>query len=274
MRTYINKESEIIDVLWKQDVDLGYTLTPPHLLNSSSNGKVAVVSDDDIEKLKALEYLKLDQPNFEDKDANVSDIDDEWAGIPFTVDNETGEFIRLPLDEILNDVLQLAEFGNENNESNNDSIASTSKAAAAKNNKTNNDKPKSETGEEELIVSNSARVDNDKDEDFDKDSSAKTDGTKVKEHNNAEEEGYIDDFDLSLSEIEVNSLPSPLFDLDDEAREELADFNIMLQSAAATPSPFHHHPHQRGAGMQTYVGGGANSAFHRQATGFHHGHHQ
>ncbi|XP_036324499.1 segmentation protein cap'n'collar [Rhagoletis pomonella] len=85
----IEEESEIIDVLWKQDVDLGYTLTPPHLLNSSSNGKVAVVSDDDIEKLKALEYLKLDQPNFEDKDANVSDIDDEWAGIPFTVDNET-----------------------------------------------------------------------------------------------------------------------------------------------------------------------------------------
>lgn len=100
-----------------------------------------------------------------------------------------------------------------------------------------------------------------------------TDVSTKHEQDNTEED-YIDDFDLSLSEIEVNSLPSPLFDLDDEAREELANFDIMLQSTAAPPSPFHHHPHQRGAGMQGYVGSGANSAFHRQATGFHHGHHQ
>ncbi|CAD6995316.1 unnamed protein product [Ceratitis capitata] len=95
MRTYINKESEIIDVLWKQDVDLGYSLTPAHLINTTgNNGSAGAVStDDEIEKLKALEALKLDKPNFDGKDggddAGVPDIDDEWAGIPFTVDNET-----------------------------------------------------------------------------------------------------------------------------------------------------------------------------------------
>ncbi|XP_049304194.1 segmentation protein cap'n'collar isoform X3 [Bactrocera dorsalis] len=278
---YISQESEIIDVLWKQDVDLGFSLTPPHLLNATANnGSKGAGADDDIENLKALKELKLDKPSFEDKDGDdAGDIDDEWAGIPFTVDNETGEYIRLPLDEILNDVLQLAEFGNINNECSNDSVASTSKAAAAKtnNNNNNNDKTKTETGEDELNENKnvSAIISNGKDEDLAKKTLGTiTDGT-TKEEQDKTEEDYIDDFDLSLSEIEVNSLPSPLFDLDDEAREELADFDMMLQSAGAPPSPFHHHhSHQRGAGMQGYVGGGANSAFHRQAGGFHHGHHQ
>ncbi|XP_050317500.1 segmentation protein cap'n'collar isoform X3 [Bactrocera neohumeralis] len=279
---YISQESEIIDVLWKQDVDLGFSLTPPHLLNATANnGSKGAGADDEIENLKALKELKLDKPSFEGKDGNdAGDIDDEWAGIPFTVDNETGEYIRLPLDEILNDVLQLAEFGNINSECSNDSVASTSKAAAAKtnnNNNINNDKTKTETGEDELNENKnvSAIISDGKDEDLaEKTLGTITDGTTKQEQDNTEED-YIDDFDLSLSEIEVNSLPSPLFDLDDEAREELADFDIMLQSAGAPPSPFHHHhSHQRGAGMQGYVGGGANSAFHRQASGFHHGHHQ
>nr|XP_036217509.1 segmentation protein cap'n'collar isoform X3 [Bactrocera oleae] len=281
---YISQESEIIDVLWKQDVDLGFSLTPPHLLNATANnGSTGAGADDDIEKLKAL---KLDKPSFEGKDVgdDAGDIDDEWAGIPFTVDNETGEYIRLPLDEILNDVLQLAEFGNINSECSNDSVASTSKAAAAKtnNNNNNNDKTKSETEEDEINDNSSnnnnnasAIISNGKDEDLTKKTLGTTTDVTTKHKEDNTEEDYIDDFDLSLSEIEVNSLPSPLFDLDDEAREELADFDIMLQSAGAPPSPFHHHhPHQRGAGMQGYVGGGANSAFHRQATGFHHGHHQ
>lgn len=97
-----------------------------------------------------------------------------------------------------------------------------------------------------------------------------------------------DDEDLPESEIEVSSLPSPLFDLDDEAKEELADLSMMLHSSA--PFAPHHHPHHphhphahhhRGATAAAGVGGaqnygGVNSAFHRQPSsgGFHHGHHQ
>ncbi|CAD6995317.1 unnamed protein product [Ceratitis capitata] len=212
-------------------------------------------------------------------------LQDRWPNWFLVLLERFGEYIRLPLDEILNDVLQLAEFGNLNNESNNDdSYASTSKAAAVKN---DDDKriTKSETSEDEGINDDnitSARLVNGKEE-TEKDSNKKTLATSTTdkdtklERESINENDYIDDFDLSLSEIEVNSLPSPLFDLDDEAREELADFDMMLQSAAAPPPTFHHHhphSHQRGAGMQGYVGGGANSAFHRQASGFHHGHHQ
>ncbi|XP_067618210.1 segmentation protein cap'n'collar isoform X2 [Eurosta solidaginis] len=285
--TYI-QETDIEEVLWKQDVDLGFSLTPAPIDKNDCHVKdCGAVIKDDIEKLKALNKLKLDKPSFDEKnvDKNTAalpeEVPDEWAGVPFTVDNETGEYIRLPLDEILNEVLQLAEFGNNNNEPDNEATPSTSKAANAKKNKNNNDdNNNSKTGEVDSTYNNKALVNEDNDTNNNKDESLKTplnksDVTKD-EKAKTTEENYIDDFDLTLSEIEINSLPSPLFDLDDEAREELADFDIMLQSTSA-PTPFHHHhhhPHQRAAGMQSYVGGGANSAFHRQATGFHHGHHQ
>lgn len=49
-------------MLWKQDVDLGFSLTPPHLLNATANnGSTGAGADDDIEKLKALKELKLDK---------------------------------------------------------------------------------------------------------------------------------------------------------------------------------------------------------------------
>ncbi len=49
------QESEIVEVLWKQDVDLGYSLTPPKPLDLEKSG---VNADDDNEKLRALQELK------------------------------------------------------------------------------------------------------------------------------------------------------------------------------------------------------------------------
>lgn len=49
--------------MWKQDVDLGYSLTPAQLANAGTSAKAlqsSSANDDDIEKLKALESLKLD----------------------------------------------------------------------------------------------------------------------------------------------------------------------------------------------------------------------
>lgn len=49
------QESEIVEVLWKQDVDLGYSLSPPKPLDVKKSG---VNADDDNEKLRALQELK------------------------------------------------------------------------------------------------------------------------------------------------------------------------------------------------------------------------
>uniref|UniRef100_A0A1A9WBF0 Uncharacterized protein n=1 Tax=Glossina brevipalpis TaxID=37001 RepID=A0A1A9WBF0_9MUSC len=109
MRTYIlHKESEIVEVLWKQDVDLGYSLTSDQLINVPSSttttstttnlhGATKASNSDDIEKLKALEELKLDGAKYDTKDSNNENdqLDDDWAGIPFTIDNETGKFVFL-----------------------------------------------------------------------------------------------------------------------------------------------------------------------------------
>lgn len=50
---------DLIEVLWKQDVDLGFTLVEP--TSTSCKKKVASTSDkeseDEIEKLKALEAI-------------------------------------------------------------------------------------------------------------------------------------------------------------------------------------------------------------------------
>lgn len=98
-------------MLWKQDVDLGYSLTP---FVGESPQLAANQTEDDSEKLKALQeikdgkvrilvaiiiYFTFKQRCFIDSWAMQTDgkdaIDelDEWAGIQFTIDNETGKFI-------------------------------------------------------------------------------------------------------------------------------------------------------------------------------------
>ncbi|XP_058982995.1 segmentation protein cap'n'collar isoform X1 [Musca domestica] len=308
------EESEIVEVLWKQDVDLGFSLTEAQLAElagSSSATENAVNSEDEIEKLKALEALKLDNPKYDSKDVDDEDSNqlasNEWTGIPFTIDNETGEYIRLPLDDILNDVIQFAELAGGENDEDDTTGASTSKAAAAAANK-------------KILKTDNEDTDNNDDNDPTDNHSAKknpsldktlkseggdyipddlenlhtekqlskgnksSDTTKgdANEEDNDDTNNDHDDNDLPQSEIEVSSILSPLFDLDDEAKEELADLSMMLHSSAPFAPHHHHphHPHHRGAaggvvgGAQNY--GSVNSAFHRQPSsgGFHHGHHQ
>ncbi|XP_017017473.1 segmentation protein cap'n'collar isoform X2 [Drosophila kikkawai] len=326
-------ESEIAEVLYKQDVDLGFSLDQEKIINASnasgntgassakskygdeskssdpsmSDSAIKDANDnaekeageasvDDIEKLKALEELQQDKDK--DNENPLEDITNEWNGIPFTIDNETGEYIRLPLDELLNDVLKLSEFPLED-ELSNDPVASTSQAAAALN-ENQAQRIVSETGEDFLsgegVPSKQRRIGaEDKDNDQDK-----ADG---------------DSFSVSDFEDLQNSVGSPLFDLDEDAKKELDE---MLQSTAPPyhhPHPHHGHPHahphphshhhatmhhahahhaaaaaaahQRavqqanygggvGVGVGVGVGSGTGSAFQRQpaAGGFHHGHHQ
>lgn len=61
---YFFQESEIVEVLWKQDVDLGYTLAPAKAASSKDatvNSSGTVLNTDDKEKLKALQDLKNDK---------------------------------------------------------------------------------------------------------------------------------------------------------------------------------------------------------------------
>lgn len=94
-------DMDLIEVLWKQDVDLGFSLDMPGgksvkqsdalEVKSVSAGPATSVTlpDDDIEKLKTLEALNNDALKTED----LSDADDSWAGLSYDIDTETGEYI-------------------------------------------------------------------------------------------------------------------------------------------------------------------------------------
>lgn len=57
-----SQDMDLIEVLWKQDVDLGFSLDLFNPSKPEGEGKAVRVEDDDIEKLKALEALKNETP--------------------------------------------------------------------------------------------------------------------------------------------------------------------------------------------------------------------
>ncbi|XP_076637915.1 NFE2 like bZIP transcription factor cap-n-collar isoform X1 [Colletes latitarsis] len=85
------EDMDLIEVLWKQDVDLGFTLVEP-----TTTEKKPYTSDkgneDDIEKLKTLEAINATNEKKDAKEFEAQE-DDPWAGLPYTVDLETGEYI-------------------------------------------------------------------------------------------------------------------------------------------------------------------------------------
>ncbi|XP_049296442.1 segmentation protein cap'n'collar isoform X1 [Anopheles funestus] len=101
------EEMDLIEVLWKQDVDLGFTLSnaalssaPEGTSSSGSEGASATNikcdTEDDLEKLKVLLEIKNDKNADYEKNPEASDdssLVDPWAGLSYTIDTETGEYV-------------------------------------------------------------------------------------------------------------------------------------------------------------------------------------
>ncbi|XP_046397373.1 segmentation protein cap'n'collar isoform X2 [Ischnura elegans] len=93
------EDMDLIEVLWKQDVDLGvpFDIFNPNRLEEGvgSTSPLARQSDqddeDEIEKLKALAEKLHDCPKIDEDSAE--DFLGPWAGLPYTVDLETGEYV-------------------------------------------------------------------------------------------------------------------------------------------------------------------------------------
>ncbi|PNF38551.1 hypothetical protein B7P43_G04023, partial [Cryptotermes secundus] len=83
---------DLIEVLWKQDVDLGFSLDLFNPTKPEGEGKAVRVEDDDIEKLKALEALK-NENSADTAKSEEENPDDQWAGLSYTIDLETGEYV-------------------------------------------------------------------------------------------------------------------------------------------------------------------------------------
>ncbi|XP_050448970.1 segmentation protein cap'n'collar isoform X2 [Cataglyphis hispanica] len=86
------EDMDLIEVLWKQDVDLGFTLVEPGTTPAKKSSTSEKESADEIEKLKALEAINATNQKDDAKEPEPQE-DDPWAGLPYTVDLETGEYI-------------------------------------------------------------------------------------------------------------------------------------------------------------------------------------
>ncbi|XP_067012719.1 segmentation protein cap'n'collar isoform X4 [Anabrus simplex] len=93
------RDMDLIEVLWKQDVDLGFSLD---LFNKSPARDKQDEPEDEIEKLKELKRTALKK---DDEDGSCTEESlDPWAGLAYTVDLETGEYVlKDALEEELND---------------------------------------------------------------------------------------------------------------------------------------------------------------------------
>ncbi|XP_053622418.1 segmentation protein cap'n'collar-like isoform X2 [Plodia interpunctella] len=123
------EDMDLIEVLWKQDVDMGFSLEDPMHLEGPQARKV-----DDVDQELKLAEEKIQKQ--QEEVANIEKVkatllgpdvkeDDPWAGLSYTVDTETGEYViqgELPGDlvnseesrfDLLEEALQLVELGDE-----------------------------------------------------------------------------------------------------------------------------------------------------------------
>ncbi|XP_075989736.1 uncharacterized protein LOC142985437 isoform X3 [Anticarsia gemmatalis] len=125
------EDMDLIEVLWKQDVDMGFSLEDPVQPEGPTATKVLGDEIDKELKLAEEKIVKKKEENAEIEKVKASLLDpeikedDPWAGLSYTVDTETGEYViqgDLPRElvsseesrfDLLEEALQLVELGDE-----------------------------------------------------------------------------------------------------------------------------------------------------------------
>ncbi|KAJ0169330.1 hypothetical protein K1T71_015214 [Dendrolimus kikuchii] len=124
------QDVDLIEVLWKQDVDMGFSLQDP--MQPEGPQATKVLGDEIDKELKRVQekiQKKKEENEIEKVKASLLDTeikkDDPWAGLSYTVDTETGEYViqgELPRElvtneesrfDLLEEALQLVELSDE-----------------------------------------------------------------------------------------------------------------------------------------------------------------
>ncbi|XP_072946826.1 segmentation protein cap'n'collar-like isoform X5 [Epargyreus clarus] len=123
------QDMDLIEVLWKQDVDMGFSLEDPMQPEGPQATKVEQDETGKDLKEKSLQKTLEENKKIEQVKASLLETepkeDDPWAGLSYTVDTETGEYViqgELPRDlvsteesrfDLLEEALQLVELGDD-----------------------------------------------------------------------------------------------------------------------------------------------------------------
>ncbi|XP_045509072.1 segmentation protein cap'n'collar-like isoform X1 [Colias croceus] len=121
------EDMDLIEVLWKQDVDMGFSLEDPLHIEGPQATKVELAKELDKDPKVLEKNIIEDNEKIEKVKASLldADKDDLWAGLSYTVDTETGECVLqsdLPREleeaeesrfDLLEEALQLVELRDE-----------------------------------------------------------------------------------------------------------------------------------------------------------------
>ncbi|CAH1256146.1 unnamed protein product [Diabrotica balteata] len=87
------EDMDLIEVLWKQDVDLGFTVDnvvpkqeKEDIKLEPDDATTSISKDEELEKIKTLQSVNEDSIKQEKED-------DPWSGFDYTIDTETGEYV-------------------------------------------------------------------------------------------------------------------------------------------------------------------------------------
>ncbi|GBP23440.1 hypothetical protein EVAR_22300_1 [Eumeta japonica] len=99
-------DMDLIEVLWKQDVDMGFSLDESHPMDGPQATKVLgeeienalKFAEEELQKEKEFERMEKEKQEIEEvkasllkEDGEIKE-DDPWAGLPYTVDTETAVY--------------------------------------------------------------------------------------------------------------------------------------------------------------------------------------
>lgn len=79
------EDMDLIEVLWKQDIDLGVSRDVFEGTAASGNDKV--------KQVEQLKYQELEKDKETDTDDSLSSLYNPWEGLAYSIDSETGEHI-------------------------------------------------------------------------------------------------------------------------------------------------------------------------------------
>ncbi|XP_049884051.1 endoplasmic reticulum membrane sensor NFE2L1-like isoform X1 [Pectinophora gossypiella] len=140
------EDMDLIEVLWKQDVDMGFSIEDPVHPEGPQAKKVEYADEIDKELRAAEEKIQRKKEEEEIEQVKQTllepDVkeDDPWAGLSYTVDTETGEYVlqgELPRElvgesrfDLLEEALQLVELGDDVKDDPPEAVEGSSSAGA------------------------------------------------------------------------------------------------------------------------------------------------
>uniref|UniRef100_A0A0K8SR44 BZIP domain-containing protein n=1 Tax=Lygus hesperus TaxID=30085 RepID=A0A0K8SR44_LYGHE len=87
------EDMDLIEILWKQDVDMGFSIEGWDQNNQTQSSRELLKEDVDPKSALKNETIEQEESKEEESENKDVKVEDQWAGKQYTIDLETGEYI-------------------------------------------------------------------------------------------------------------------------------------------------------------------------------------